>query len=140
MPSNKAGTFRQGFFAVALMAAVFGLAQPGEAWAKQDAIYAHPKQPKMTARLNLGKLNYPALCAVCHGKTGRGAERCPTLLHQAYPPGPHPPPLFYQPAKDGSPAHHWGFGDMPPVEGITDAQISSIVEYLRAVQQANGLF
>jgi len=29
---------------------------------------------------------------------------------------------------------------MKPVKGINDAQISAIVEYVRAVQKANGLF
>jgi len=31
-------------------------------------------------------------------------------------------------------------GHMKPVKGITEAQLSAIVEYVRAVQQVNGLF
>ena len=31
-------------------------------------------------------------------------------------------------------------GDMPPVEGITDAQIEKIVHYVRQLQRANGIF
>ena len=36
-------------------------------------------------------------------------------------------------------AHHWPFGDMPPVEGIEDAQIERIVTYVRELQRANGI-
>ncbi len=42
--------------------------------------------------------------------------------------------------KRGTRAHHWKFGDMKPVEGVADAQLELIVEYVRAVQRANGLF
>jgi hypothetical protein len=37
-------------------------------------------------------------------------------------------------------AHHWPFGDMPAVEGITDPQIEKILHYVRAIQKTNGIF
>ena len=42
-------------------------------------------------------------------------------------------------AKQGVQQHHWPFGNMPPVEGITDAEIAVITAYIRAVQRANGI-
>ena len=43
-------------------------------------------------------------------------------------------------ARRGVRAHHWGFGDMPPVEGVTDADIAAIIAYVRTLQKANGVF
>lgn len=140
MPSIKAGTARKKLFLLALLAAVFGLAQPGVPRAGQDAIFANPKGPKMSPRLNLGKLNFDAFCAACHGKTGRGTESGPTFISRIYLPNHHPDGLFFKAAKDGARAHHWQFGDMPPVEGISDERIATIIAYIRAVQQANGGF
>lgn len=98
------------------------------------------KQPDMTPALNLGKMNFTMMCASCHGATALGTDQGPPLLHKFYHPGHHGDGAFYLAAKNGVRAHHWKFGDMPPVEGISDAQIASIVEYVRALQRANGLF
>ena len=106
----------------------------------QSAIYQNPKEPKMTQRLNLGKLNYDTYCASCHGETGGGSEKGPTFISRIYHPGHHGDKSFYIAAKRGVRAHHWPFGDMKPVKGISDDQITLIVEYVRAIQQVNGLF
>ena len=55
-------------------------------------------------------------------------------------PGHHGDGSFFIAPKQGARAHHWKFGDMKKVEGVTDAQLKNIVAYVRAVQQANGLF
>jgi mono/diheme cytochrome c family protein len=110
-----------------------GLAQP-------DAVYPAPNEPEMTPRLQLGMMNYGAYCASCHGKTGGGSDKGPTFIHRVYHPGHHGDGAFFTAPKRGARAHHWKFGDMKPVEGVTDAQLELIVEYVRAVQQANGLF
>jgi len=41
--------------------------------------------------------------------------------------------------RNGVRAHHWKFGSMPPVDGITDAEDGTIVAYVRALQRANGI-
>ncbi len=110
------------------------------AGAAQKAIYDNPLAPEMTPRLNLGKLNYDNFCAACHGANTRGTDKGPTFISRIYHPGHHGDGAFYLAAKRGARAHHWPFGDMAPVPGITDAQIKSIVDYVRAVQKANGLF
>jgi len=37
-------------------------------------------------------------------------------------------------------AHHWKFGNMPPVEGIHDEDVIKIIAFVRAVQKENGIF
>ena len=36
-------------------------------------------------------------------------------------------------------AHHWRFGDMPRVEGLTRGDVAAIVAYVRELQRANGI-
>lgn len=127
------------YFAAALVAAGLALAS-GAAQAQSDAVYPDPKEPEMTPRLQLGVMNYGAYCASCHGKTGGGSDKGPTFIHRVYHPGHHGDGAFFTAPKKGTRAHHWKFGDMKPVEGVTDAQLELIVEYVRALQQANGLF
>jgi len=110
------------------------------ALAQQQAIYPNPVAPKMTPKLNLGKLSYDALCASCHGKNGGGTDKGPTFINRIYNPGHHGDGSFYTAAKKGARAHHWKFGDMKPVKGVNDALIAHIITYVRAVQKANKLF
>ncbi|MEE9388504.1 MAG: cytochrome c, partial [Paracoccaceae bacterium] len=35
--------------------------------------------------------------------------------------------------------HHWRFGSMPPVEGLTDGDVAMVVDYVRTLQRANGI-
>ena len=98
------------------------------------------KLPVMTPALNLGKMNYDAYCASCHGVSGVGTDKGPTFLHRVYHPGHHGDGAFFLAPKRGVRAHHWPFGNMPPVENITDKQIEKIIGYVRALQKANGIF
>jgi hypothetical protein len=47
---------------------------------------------------------------------------------------------FLLAARQGSRAHHWSFGDMPPVPGVSDAELADIIAFVREVQHANGIF
>jgi len=94
----------------------------------------------MTPALNLGKMIYDAKCASCHGINTAGTKQGPTFLSRIYHPGHHGDAAFFHAPKNGAKAHHWPFGDMLPIAGITDAQIQKIVPYIRAVQSANGIF
>ena len=98
------------------------------------------KTPEMLPELNVGKMNYDVYCASCHGANAAGTEKGPTFLHRVYHPGHHGDAAFLTAPKQGARAHHWQFGDMKPVEGVTDAQLETIVTYVRALQKANGLF
>ncbi len=127
------------FLATALLLAGLAVAS-GVGWAQSGAIYPGPKEPEMTPRLQLGLMNYSAYCASCHGKTAGGSDKGPTFIHRVYHPGHHTDDHFFTATKRGTRAHHWKFGDMKPVEGVSDAQLELIVEYVRAVQRVNGLF
>tara|TARA_R110000787_G_scaffold63679_11_gene144045 strand:- start:138124 stop:138525 length:402 start_codon:yes stop_codon:yes gene_type:complete len=107
----------------------------GEHWKFQD-----PVEPKMSPELNLGKMNYDAYCASCHGKTARGTDKGPTFISRIYHPGHHSDGAFFLAPKQGARAHHWQFGNMKSIPEVNDSQLQYIVEYVRAVQQANGLF
>jgi cytochrome c1 len=41
--------------------------------------------------------------------------------------------------RNGVRSHHWGFGDMPPIDGLTDADVTNVVAYVRALQRENGI-
>ncbi len=128
------------FLATTLVVAAGLAAASGAGLAESDAIYPNPKEPEMTPRLQLGVMNYAVYCAFCHGKAASGSESGPTFIHRIYQPGHHTDGHFFAAAKNGTIAHHWKFGDMPPVEEANDTQLELIVEYIRAVQRANGLF
>jgi mono/diheme cytochrome c family protein len=108
--------------------------------AAQKAIYESPLEPKMTPDLNVGRMNYEAYCASCHGKTARGTDKGPTFISRIYHPGHHSDGAFFVAARNGARAHHWQFGNMDPVPEVNDSQLEYIVKYVRAVQQANGIF
>lgn len=87
----------------------------------------------------LGGAAFAKNCASCHGENAAGSENGPPLVHVIYEPGHHGDGAFLLAAQQGVRAHHWRFGDMPPVEGVTETQIGAIVEYVRALQRANGI-
>ena len=81
-----------------------------------------------------------AKCAACHGANAAGQDGvAPPLVHKIYESGHHGDAAFMLAARNGVRAHHWKFGNMPPVEGITDGEVKMIVEYVRELQQANGI-
>jgi mono/diheme cytochrome c family protein len=99
------------------------------------------KLPELDATAKAGETAFNENCAVCHGANAAGQDGvAPPLVHIIYEPNHHGDQSFYRAAKQGVRAHHWPFGDMPPVEGITDPEISRIVAYVRTLQRANGIF
>jgi hypothetical protein len=55
-----------------------------------------------------------------------------------YEPGHHSDDAFRTAIANGSPAHHWDFGDMPAVPGLSAAEVDGIIAYVRQVQQEQG--
>lgn len=89
----------------------------------------------------IGKRGFEANCAVCHGLNAAGQDGvAPPLVHKIYEPGHHADFAFMTAARNGVRSHHWPFGNMPPVEGLTDTDIGYIVRYVRELQKANGIF
>ena len=96
--------------------------------------------PELSVSEQEGEAAFNARCASCHGIDAAGQDGvAPPLVHRIYEPGHHGDQAFLVAAQLGVRAHHWRFGDMPPVEGITEAEVSSIVSYIRALQRANGI-
>lgn len=97
--------------------------------------------PEFAGDAVIGARAFAVKCAACHGESGAGVDGAgPPLIHKIYEPNHHGDAAFFNAAQNGVGAHHWPFGDMPPVEGITKAEIGSIVSYIRAIQKANGIF
>jgi mono/diheme cytochrome c family protein len=87
-----------------------------------------------------GQTAFGKYCATCHGADAGGTGSGPPLIHKLYHPGHHGDMAFAQAARRGSQAHHWGFGDMPPVAGVSDADLADIIAFIRETQKANGIF
>jgi mono/diheme cytochrome c family protein len=97
--------------------------------------------PELSGDAALGALAFKGKCAACHGEDAGGRKGMgPPLIHKIYFPGHHSDMAIYQAARQGAKQHHWPFGDMPPVKGITDADIKVIIAYIRTVQRANGIY
>lgn len=96
--------------------------------------------PNLSEAEKQGEALFNANCASCHGANGAGQEGvAPPFVHRIYQPGHHGDGAFFSAAQIGVRAHHWSFGDMPPVEGVTQQDVGQIVTYIRALQRANGI-
>ncbi|MEC7764258.1 MAG: cytochrome c [Pseudomonadota bacterium] len=96
--------------------------------------------PDLDGDALIGQRAFASTCASCHGPNAGGIDGAgPPLIHKIYEPGHHGDMAFYLAAARGVTAHHWTFGNMPPVEGITEAEVAAIVTFVRSVQRANGI-
>lgn len=96
--------------------------------------------PELDGMALAGKSAFDTNCASCHGANAAGQDGvAPPLVHIIYEPNHHGDQAFYLAARQGVRSHHWPFGDMPPVEGVTDRDIAKIVAYVRSLQRANGI-
>lgn len=94
----------------------------------------------LSTNAQIGKAGFKAKCAVCHGSNAVGQnDVAPPLVHKIYEPSHHGDESFQRAVSVGVRQHHWSFGDMPPVEGLTRADVAMIVSYVRELQQANGI-
>jgi mono/diheme cytochrome c family protein len=81
---------------------------------------------------------YEANCAECHGSDLRGTDKGPSHLSIIYEPRHHADGAFLFAIQRGSRAHHWPFGDMPPVEGLNEDEIEAIIAFVREQQRVEG--
>jgi len=96
--------------------------------------------PTLTAEQTKGETLFNQKCAVCHAKNAAGQQGvAPPLIYKIYQPRHHADIAFVLAAKNGVRSHHWTFGNMPPIKGITDDEVRSIVSYIRALQRKNGI-
>ncbi|HEC18361.1 MAG TPA: cytochrome c [Gammaproteobacteria bacterium] len=102
--------------------------------------YTINNPPRVPYKYALGMKKYGALCSRCHGKWGNGTRQGPPLMHGFYKPSHHGDPAFYRAALKGVRAHHWQFGNMPPVPGATRKDIDAIIPFIRWLQRENGIY
>ncbi len=94
----------------------------------------------LSARAQTGQKIYEANCASCHGRNAAGQDGvAPPLVHIIYEPDHHGDESFQRAVARGVRAHHWRFGDMPPVDGLTRRDVAAVVTYVRELQRANGI-
>lgn len=95
--------------------------------------------PSLSTDAQEGQVIFEANCAGCHGVNAAGSPSGPPLINKIYEPSHHADITFTLAVKRGVRAHHWRFGNMPPLPGIDDAQITLITGYVRELQRANGI-
>jgi mono/diheme cytochrome c family protein len=85
-----------------------------------------------------GEALYFATCAECHGGDLRGTDLGPSHLSIVYAPNHHTDFAFVQAIKFGSQQHHWPYGPMEPIPGLSDEQIAAIIAFVRENQRVEG--
>jgi len=135
-------------FGIALLAVAAGaflLMQPPDTQTTDaplagDAMVAVQIPASFTEQEQMGQRAFDAACASCHGTNAQGRQDiAPPLVYKIYEPSHHGDASFLLAAQNGVRAHHWRFGDMPPVSGVTRAEVMDIVAYIRALQRVNGI-
>lgn len=86
-----------------------------------------------------GKGLYEKNCASCHGVDLQGSDKGPPMLNRIYQPSHHSDAAFQLAVSNGSRAHHWKFGDMAPVPGLSPDDVAQITAYVRFEQRKVGI-
>lgn len=102
-------------------------------------VLAKSAAPSVPTEFSKGEAKFKANCARCHGERGVGTTQGPPLVHKIYEPNHHGDPAFQRAAASGVRAHHWQFGDMPRIEGVTSDDVEQIVKYVRWLQRQAGI-
>ena len=88
----------------------------------------------------IGKLAFQSNCLACHGENAVGQKGvAPPLIHKIYEPSHHGDESFQRAVAMGVRAHHWKFGNMPAIDGLTRADVKAITEYVRELQRYNNI-
>lgn len=113
---------------------------PAKHTANNGAAMVAVKMPSLSSTAKTGQGLFAANCSLCHGANADGREgKGPPLIHKIYEPGHHGDASFQSAALNGVRAHHWRFGNMPPVAGIKLEEVDLIITYVREVQRHNGI-
>lgn len=113
------------------------VAQPAD----KGAAMVKVQRPELSQVALQGETLFRANCATCHGDNADGRDGLgPPLVHKIYEPGHHSDGSFFLAAAQGVRAHHWRFGNMPPVDTVSQDEVGKIVVYVRSLQRTNGIF
>jgi mono/diheme cytochrome c family protein len=86
-----------------------------------------------------GEALFNTRCAPCHGPSAQGTDHGPSFLSKIYEPNHHSDMSFYRAVQQGVQAHHWNFGNMPKIEGVSESDVNEIVGYVRWLQRQAGI-
>ena len=135
-----------GVAAVAVAAGAWFATRPGpavrdgETLAPGAAMAAVTLPETLSEEAQIGQRAFDGVCAACHGDNAAGKMGAgPPLVHKVYEPSHHGDMAFLMAVQHGVQSHHWRFGNMPAQEGLTRADVASIVAYVRELQRANGI-
>lgn len=98
-----------------------------------------PTNAATPAEFKVGETKFVAHCSACHGERAGGTGQGPPLVHKIYEPNHHADAAFQRAALNGVRAHHWDFGNMPKVEGVTPDDVAQITLYIRWLQRQAGI-
>ena len=85
-----------------------------------------------------GETLFNANCSACHGVGAVGTNQGPPLIDRTYHPGHHNDFSIRNAIKNGVRSHHWDFGNMLPVAGVSEDDAEKIICYIRDTQLASG--
>lgn len=114
--------------------------QPDPTQAAPAGAIVEVKLTPVSGNAAIGKQVFENACAACHGVNAAGTQGvAPPLIHKIYEPNHHADESFQRAAALGVKSHHWRFGDMPPVPGLTRGDVTMVIAYIRQLQRANGI-
>ncbi len=131
------------YFAYTMLAVsiffLYGLseAKPNESHDKQMET---TKETSTQSPFKKGDDLFHARCAGCHGVGASGSMMGPTFLSKIYVPNHHSDASFHLAVRNGVPAHHYKFGNMPKIPNLNEAEVSEIIRYVRWLQEKEGIF
>ncbi len=123
--------------AIAILVLLAAIAACTSGDAEPPAPTAAPAPP--TAVSLDGRTLFIQSCSTCHGVDLQGTDRGPPFLNRIYGPGHHADASFRLAVKRGVISHHWRFGNMPKIEGLTDEQVEEIIKFVRVQQALAGI-
>jgi mono/diheme cytochrome c family protein len=116
---------------LALVAALSGCSKPDAPHLGADA--------DLPGRTLDGAALYDQRCGRCHGPGGTGTDQGPSLLDPFYGTAHHADAAFQRAIREGVRGYHTHIGDMPRIGGLTDAEATAIIGYVRDRQRASGI-
>lgn len=97
------------------------------------------QEPRGAADPAAGRELYAENCAVCHGPGGEGTDQGPPFLDEVYVPSHHADESFQAAVARGVQPHHWDFGPMPPIPGLSEDEVADITLHVRQLQAEAGV-
>ena len=116
------------------------VAQAEPAYSSETAIVAIVVPEVLSDEAQRGRALFEENCASCHGPDAVGqVDVAPPLVHVIYEPSHHADESFQRAVSLGVRGHHWPFGNMPAVEGLSRQDVEMIIPYVRELQRANSI-